>query len=243
MNFKRFLLLEAVLFLFNSIIFTSDADLNHISADNNGKTLRGTDLSTEEERGLWTELKSGVKTAWWSRTGKSDAYVKAKLKLTGLDDAAMKSNKNYHTYQVYLYKAEGLKLDKWVYENMDTPSKVWNRFGLDQMTSAQRKGSPKLQTYEHFVKKYDDAVYKHGFAFHFPESKPEMESTLRIWGATNRPESYVKKLLKIDDGDDEVDAITHSVVTHYKPEKEIASHPNYPYLVEYRKWKKAFKGY
>ncbi|KAG1696723.1 hypothetical protein DVH05_017945 [Phytophthora capsici] len=76
MNRKRFLLLEVVLLLFSCIIFTSDADPNHISADNNGKILRGTDLSTEEERGLWTELKSGVKTAWWSRSGKSDAYVK-----------------------------------------------------------------------------------------------------------------------------------------------------------------------
>lgn len=109
MNCKRFLLLEAVLLLFSCIIFTFDADLNHISADNNGKTLRGTDLSTEEERGLWTELKSGVKTAWWSRTGKSDACVKAKLKLTGLDDATMKSNKNYHSYQVYLYKGRRIE--------------------------------------------------------------------------------------------------------------------------------------
>ncbi|KAK1935378.1 hypothetical protein P3T76_010603 [Phytophthora citrophthora] len=69
-----------------------------------------------------------------------------------------------------------------------------------------------------------------------------MEATLRIWGATNRPKSYVKKLLKIDDGDDEIDVIIHSVVTHYKSEKEIAAHPNYPYLVDYRKWKKAFNG-
>ncbi|KAK1935377.1 hypothetical protein P3T76_010602 [Phytophthora citrophthora] len=124
MHFRRFLLLEVVFLLFSSIIFTSKAESNHISADNIGRTVRGTDSSTEEERGLWTELKSGVKTAWWSRTGKSDAYVRSKLKLTGLDDAAMKDSKNYHTYQVYLYKLEGPKLDKWVYENMDTPSKI-----------------------------------------------------------------------------------------------------------------------
>ncbi|KAL3659384.1 hypothetical protein V7S43_015655 [Phytophthora oleae] len=222
MQFSRCLLAEVFLLLFSSIICASKADSNHISAPDtyvHGRLLRGADSSTEEDRGLWTELKSGVKTAWWSRREKSAAYVKAKLKLTGLDDAAMKASKNYHTYQVYLYKVEGLKLDKWVYGNMDTSSKVWKRFGLGQMTSAQRKSSPKLQTYEHFLKKYDDAVYKHGFAFQFPESKPEMEATLRIWEATNRPESYVKKLLKIDDGEDEFDVITHSVVTYYKSEK------------------------
>ncbi|KAF4037286.1 hypothetical protein GN244_ATG10669 [Phytophthora infestans] len=75
------------------------------------RSLRIDTISDEDssERGA---LKS-TKAYLWAEFGASDDYVRKALKLTALDDTAVRSNKYY---AAYANRAEYLKITKWLQE-------------------------------------------------------------------------------------------------------------------------------
>ncbi|OWZ15357.1 RxLR effector protein [Phytophthora megakarya] len=78
------------------------------------RILRTDVKSTDaEERGIWSNIKSWFKSTYWAYSGTTKAQVEEKLGFKGLSEAKRKASPKYKTYEQYLYKIEGFKLDDW----------------------------------------------------------------------------------------------------------------------------------
>lgn len=106
------------------------------------------------ERGLW----SYAKALWWAETGASDGYVRKALKLTNLDEAAVKSNK-YYAY--YVDKTEWYKIIKWLQKDVST-FQVWKTLNLDKITESSQlhsvRNTDAFRVYSRYVKHFNNAV-------------------------------------------------------------------------------------
>ncbi|KAH7489213.1 Secreted RxLR effector protein [Phytophthora ramorum] len=168
---------------------TTEPDVGDI----NTRQLRVTD---EEERGILTGVKMAVKTTYWAQMQKSEDFVKKALKLDGLTKGAMKANPKYKYYQKYVYKAQGVEMDNWAFNEVN-PTTIWNKLGLGTMSVAQREGSDALKIYARYARKYDSVVYHSGYKAYTPSTDAEMDVLLRVWAQADRSTDYVRKRLGI----------------------------------------------
>lgn len=103
---------------------------------------------------LW----SYAKALWWAETGASDGYVRKALKLTNLDEAAVKSNK-YYAY--YVDKTEWYKIIKWLQKDVST-FQVWKTLNLDRITKSSQlhsvRNTDAFRVYSRYVKHFNNAV-------------------------------------------------------------------------------------
>ncbi|OWY96845.1 RxLR effector protein, partial [Phytophthora megakarya] len=136
-----------------SVHHTTDKD--RYRQANHGRILKPTDT---EERGLWPNIKSWFKSTYWAYSGTTQAEVKTKLGLTGLTEAAMKTNPKHRTYKHFLYKVEGLQLDDLVLRKVYTPSSFWRILKLDQLSNQYRTSELKL--FKRFLTRYERQVYR-----------------------------------------------------------------------------------
>ncbi|OWZ07087.1 hypothetical protein PHMEG_00020568 [Phytophthora megakarya] len=194
---------------------------NSYSNVHHNRILRTEVKSTDrEERGILSNIKSWFKTMYWAYSGLTQAQVEAKLGLTGLTEAQMKISPNYRTYEKFLYKLEGFKLDDLIFMRYFSPWGFWTSLKLSQISN--REGSKELKTFERFLRKYEERVHRgyRGYDQHFGTSEAENMSYVKIWAQAGRRESYVKRMLGID---------------RSKPESMIKQHGNYKYLEYFRK--------
>ncbi|POM76756.1 Secreted RxLR effector peptide protein [Phytophthora palmivora] len=101
-----------------------------------------------------------TKVRWWLETGKSDDYVRKALKLNGLDDATMKTRKNYRYYEYFARKALEYQIYKWLNKKYTTFN-IWTEMGFHDVVLKTSDDLVKLlntangNTYNQYVKKAD----------------------------------------------------------------------------------------
>ncbi|KAL4150257.1 hypothetical protein PRNP1_009661 [Phytophthora ramorum] len=177
-------------------VYSNDRSITaqQVREENRTRRLRGSTSPDEEERGLLMSIKMAVKTTYLAGTGKSDDIVKKALKLDELTLPAMRASPNYKFYLQYLHKADGIKMDK-LLSHKTSPTRVWIKFGLQQMDRDERFGHYFFKAYLRYATKYDNKVYHNGYPPHRPWSDAEMDALLMVWAKARRPDSYVLKRL------------------------------------------------
>ncbi|KAG7384642.1 hypothetical protein PHYBOEH_009358 [Phytophthora boehmeriae] len=182
---------------------------NAAEAGNDAEDDPELDSTDTEERGILSSIQSKISSMkekfsmsrkWrkWANTGQSDDAVKKELGLEGLSGTALTTHKNYKYYQKFAYKAEGLKLNGWVYDDISTYD-VWKMLGLEKMIEkgVNFKNTPEYRTYQRYVRKYDDsnAIAPERHTLKFTGSDQEKMAKTDVWIAENRPKWFVKKML------------------------------------------------
>ncbi|POM74542.1 Secreted RxLR effector peptide protein [Phytophthora palmivora] len=122
---------------------------------------------TSEEKSFLTY----TKVRWWLETGKSDDYVRKALKLNGLDDATMKTRKNYRYYEYFARKSLDYQIHNWIRQEYTTFN-IWTEMGFHDVVLKTSDDLVKLMStangniYKQYVNKadfYADASLKAGY--------------------------------------------------------------------------------
>ncbi|KAG6616585.1 putative secreted RxLR effector protein [Phytophthora cinnamomi] len=184
--------------------------IKHVNT-NNGRLLRGTatdvDLEAEDRdfisvvKSLAADAKMSWKTSRWANSGKTDKQVREKLGLVGLKGKALENSPNYKHYKDYLYKAEGVEMNRWLYAKTQTET-VWNNLKLEEMTPAQRERSDALRRYKRYALKFDHYVktssYFERSVSHNQNSDAEMAVKIQLWVEKRQSRFFVEHVLGLE---------------------------------------------
>ncbi|KAK1943676.1 hypothetical protein P3T76_005072 [Phytophthora citrophthora] len=224
-------LLAAVATLFasaNALTSTAStkllSDLDHSSVNQNqvktGRSLRGNhkaDGINPEERGFTIPTK--VKLFWWREfKNKPNSYVKTKLGLDNLDDAALKKNKNYPLYLDYVDTREKNELWKLARRKYSTYT-FWQDEGLDRMITLRGdmtfnqiaaeikklEGTEPFRIYRRYAKEFDQhrlanfgsRYYRETYFIDDQATTVEKFVRAQFWAEAKIRKGYVKEFLGI----------------------------------------------
>ncbi|KAF4147618.1 hypothetical protein GN958_ATG03191 [Phytophthora infestans] len=178
------------------------------------RLLRGTnkaetDPFDTEERGVFSSIKSmgtsikkWAKTKYWAETGKSDDYVKQKLGLRDVPEAALKSSPKYKVYQQFLHKQEGVQMDDKIRSGMQTET-FWNDLGLSGIDAARRESTDAYRKYVRFTNRFDSKAEGRMFSQFEMIVKPgktdeEVTTRMKTWAASDRSPTFAKRMLGLN---------------------------------------------
>ncbi|OWZ19293.1 RxLR effector protein [Phytophthora megakarya] len=180
--------------------------------DQNKRSLRTPKVAdaveeSAEEKGLWTWIKVNT----WLDLGLDEAYALKKLKLSDLDDEAMKLDKNYKYYKYFSRKFWDYKISSWLRKDI-TPWNVWKNLKLhEQITVRKEIGSientREFNLYRRYVKSFGNRIrrtLKGGNSVpYFPipgaASDAELYARVRIMALERTEDQYAKVLLGLTD--------------------------------------------
>ncbi|KAJ8531912.1 hypothetical protein ON010_g14050 [Phytophthora cinnamomi] len=152
-----------------------------------------------EDRGLFTSFKVNK----LAKSGKSDDFVKQKLKLDGLSDEALVASPQFKYYMKFWLKTEKERLKKWLEDGLP-PYEAWANLGLERMDSAKREQSATYKAYMRYTQLFDDGVFERfkrsevlvAMIGPYPE---ESNALVRFWVKEKRPWYYVKAVCDLSD--------------------------------------------
>ncbi|KAL4094213.1 hypothetical protein PRIC1_009876 [Phytophthora ramorum] len=184
---------------FESPVYSNDRSITarQVREENHIRRLRGSTTPDKEERGVVARMTAPVITTYLAKTGKSKDVVKKAMKLDELTIPAMRASPNYKFYLQYLHKADGIKMDK-LLSYKTSPTRVWVKFGLQQMDRDERFGHYFFKAYLRYATKYDNKVYHNGYPPYKPDTDAEKDALLMVWAKARRPDSYVLKRLGLN---------------------------------------------
>ncbi|OWZ19292.1 RxLR effector protein [Phytophthora megakarya] len=180
--------------------------------DQNKRSLRtdkvadAVDESTEE-KGLW----KWIKVNFWLDMGHDEAYVLKKLKLNGLDDEAMKLDKNYKYYKYFSKKFWDYQISSWLHTRTTTWN-VWKNLKLHERITVRDEianiaDTREFMFYIRYVISFDTRIQrtlKSGYSVpYFPipkgASDAELYARVRIMALERREDRFAKVLLGLTD--------------------------------------------
>ncbi|OWZ10733.1 hypothetical protein PHMEG_00016373 [Phytophthora megakarya] len=140
--------------------------------------------------------------------GKSDDFVKEKLKLTGLSGVALTSNKNYKHFKKFVMIKTWNQLDAW--RNTETPTyDVWRTLGFGNMNTwddlMNAADTDAFKLYQQYADYFDNYAITKAFVDHKAISvlsgdTPWTERVARMvsWKENDKDELYVMVALGFD---------------------------------------------
>ncbi|GMF10109.1 unnamed protein product [Phytophthora lilii] len=137
--------------------------------------------------------------------GKSDDYVKGKLKLKNLHGDALTNNKNYKYYAYFTKKSEDYLLNGWLRKDINT-FQAWQELKLPNVKKLEDfdvavLNTDKFRVYSRYVKDFDTNVRRKVHAGYLPPAnmlgRSEVETTLRtlVMARTDIKDNFAKMVL------------------------------------------------
>ncbi|KAL3656227.1 hypothetical protein V7S43_018952 [Phytophthora oleae] len=211
----------------------SSVDQNQVKTGRSLRVVSKSDKASKKEDSTDTEERGGgissiktkisekipmkVKLAWWREfKNKPNSYVKTKLGLDNLDDAALKKNKNYALYLAYVDTREANQLWKMASRSYST-YKIWQREGLESMVTLRKgmtfdqiaaeikklEGTEPFRVYKRYANEFDEhrlsnfgsRYYRDTYFIDERATEVEKYARAQIWAEAKRDKTYVQEFL------------------------------------------------
>ncbi|KUF76862.1 hypothetical protein AM587_10007749 [Phytophthora nicotianae] len=198
--------------------------------------------NSEERGNMFKTMWKYVKVQLWLETKMSKEYVKTALKLDGLDDADIKTHKNYKYYSYFADKSEEYRLIGWLQKDYTTFDAWHKELNLNRITQANElnkvEATDAFRVYKHYVNMHDTLIVRQMNIGNAPEvvvsrgaTAAEMTARTIIMAKAERSDKAAQRLLGLIDPHNSRVLLTGEALTR---------HVDYQYFKLFRKLKKEF---